>query len=376
MSGAMNQYLDEQSFSLSPDLSPAALETTLARLLVPGAIVDSRLERHCQRLDERFRIFSATCPVPAWAPGLQISAELRRQYEVYLPVMEARAALAVFCKIACRYEPLAAPASISAALSWPDILARLHPLGITLNPARLLNKLAATEQFRFAFLAALFIPKSFGGSFNRYPQQADFLHNWLSGQKKRLRGRVTILDTACGCGEGTYTAAATVLQLGFSVSASLVQGSTLEPLELAAAAHGWFPQDKARAEAFGKRVRPLLADGAGSMMRFSREDLCRPWMDPEKYDVIICNGLLGGPLLHEEEKLAVVIARLAAGLKPGGILLIADRFHEGWRQLTSSATVARMLTMSGLTTLEAGEGVGAVKSGSAARPRRARHQSP
>jgi chemotaxis methyl-accepting protein methylase len=363
MPGAMNQYLDLQQFSLTPDLSPAALKTTLASLLVPGIIADRQFERLCQQLDERFRIFVATCPVPEWSPGLQIDAEIRRQYEVYLPLTECRAALAAFCKLACRYEPNSATTSIAAVLSWPDALARLLPLAVNVNPARLLRRLAAAEQFRFAFLAALFIPKSFGGSFHRYPLQAAFLHRWLSGQKKRLLGRVAILDAACGSGEGTYAAAAAVVQLGFSVVSSLVEGSTLEPLELAAAAHGWFPHDQARSLAFREQLRTLLASGAGRMIRFSREDLCSPRLNQNRYDMIICNGLLGGPLLHRQETLTRVISLLAARLNRGGILLAADHFHGGWKQSTPSATIKELLTASGLQAVEPGEGIGAVRTG-------------
>jgi hypothetical protein len=86
MPGAMNQYLDLQHFSVSPDISPAAIDATLARLLVPGIIIDRRIERHCRELDQRFRNFVATCPVPEWAPWVLIDTEMRRQYEVYLPL--------------------------------------------------------------------------------------------------------------------------------------------------------------------------------------------------------------------------------------------------------------------------------------------------
>ncbi len=362
MLGAMNQYLDSEQFSIIPDLSAAALESTLARLLVPGVITDSCLDRRCRQLDERFRIFTANAPVPEWAPGLQLSAEIRQQYELYLPVNEISAALAAFCRLACRYEPFFTATAMATALSWPDVLTRLQPLAITVNPSKLLQRLATCEEFRFTFLARLFIPKSFGNSFNRYPLQAEFLRRWLARQKERLRGRVSVLDAACGSGEGTYEAAAAVLQLGF-YSSSLVEGITLEPLELAAAAHGWFPQDKARSAAFRERVQRILASGAGKMIGFSQEDLCNPWETDKRYDVIVCNGLLGGPLLHGEEMLARVIVLLAQRLKPGGILVAADHFHEGWRQKTPPATLAELLTESGLQTVAAGEGVGAVKTG-------------
>lgn len=375
MPGAMNQYPDLQQFSLSPDMAPTALEATLSRLLVTGVISDRRLDRCCQRLAELFRTFAATSPVPEWAPGLQLTPELRRQYEFYLPVATIRAAFAMFCRLACRYEPLPFTA-ISASLSWPDALARLQPLPLAVNPARLLRRLAAVEEFRRAFLVALFMPHSYGGGFNRYPQQAEFLERWLAGQKQRLQGSVAILDAACGSGEGTYMAAATVVRLGFSVTSSRVVGSTLEPLELAAAAHGWFPRDDARAAIFRERTAGLLADGVQGMVRFIREDLCNPWPHKDKYDVIICNGLLGGPLLHDQEKLGGVVALLVKRLRPGGILLAEDRFHEGWKQATPPTAIKGLLTASGLQVIEAGAGIAAVRNGSADHPRRDRRQSP
>jgi SAM-dependent methyltransferase len=362
MPGAMNQHLDAQLFSVTPDLSPAALETTLARLLVPGVIVDSDIERRCRQLDARHKNFVSTCPVPEWAPGLKIAAEMRRQYELYLPLAEIRAAIAAFCKLACRYDPLLATTAVATALSWPDALAGLQPLPVSVNPAGLLRRLALSAPFRYAFLASLFIPKSFGGSFNRYPLQTDFRNQWLAANKERLSGRIAILDAACGTGEGTYEAAEAIAQLEFS-PASLIDGRTIEPLELAAAAHGWFPEDTKRARAFRERVERLLASGAGRMIRFSREDLCEPQERHDSYDLILCNGFLGGPLLHRQVKLARVIGFLAQRLNTGGILLAADHFHGGWKQATPSAAITQVLTASGLQTVEAGEGIGAVKNG-------------
>lgn len=356
MPGAMNQYPDAEQFSFKPDLSAEALATSLAGLLVPGVIRDRQLERHCCRLDERFRIYASTCPVPEWAPGLLITAEIRRQHELYLPLEEIGAAFAALCRLACRYPPLFAATVIAEAQSWPDALARMH-LSLSVNPARLLRMLAECETLRFAFLAAIFIPRSFGGSFNRYPQQAEFLNRWLAAERERLQGRVAILDAACGCGEGTYEAAAAVYELGYAVSLSTIEGSTLEPLELVAAAHGWFPADAARGRIFRERVQRLLAGGAGEMIHFNREDLRSPRQSPAGYDVIICNGLLGGPLLHEAKALAEVAALLTARLKPGGILLAADHFHEGWKQKNPPATLAGLLTGSGLQIVDAGEGL-------------------
>jgi hypothetical protein len=99
------------------------------------------------------------------------------------------------------------------------------------------------------------------------------------------------------------------------------------------------------------------------MIRFSQDDLCKPWLTEKSYDAIICNGLLGGPLLHRKEPLVRVIGLLAQKVRPGGILLAADCFHQGWKQLMPPALINEMLTASGLQTVYTGEGLGVVRPG-------------
>ena len=357
----MNQQNISDPISFCQDLTRNSIADALAGLLRPGDIMDRVLDRYCRELDERFRVFVSTCPVPQWAPGLLVTAEMRLQYEIYLPMYEIRKALSSLCQRACLYEPCFAATSLFSALSWPEAVARLYPLRVPFNPARLLQQLGNCEKLRYAFLAALFIPKSFGGGFGRYPDQSLFLYGWLSGRKERLSGKVAILDAACGSGEGTYGAAEMLLQLGFSTSLSVVEGSTLEPLELVAAAHGWFPHDRLRSVSFREKVRPLLAGGKGAMISFFQEDLRRPVEGQKMYDVILCNGLLGGPLLHEKKALAPVICQLAKRLNQGGIILAADHFHEGWRKRTPPADINNLLAASGLKIMDVGEGVAAVK---------------
>jgi trans-aconitate methyltransferase len=52
----------------------------------------------------------------------------------------------------------------------------------------------------------------------------------------------------------------------------------------------------------------------------------------QRYDVIVCNGLIGGPMLYRDAELARFSKRLRELLAPGGIISIADRFHGGHRQ--------------------------------------------
>jgi chemotaxis methyl-accepting protein methylase len=281
-------------------------------------------------------------------------------------------AFAYLCRQSCRYPVDSRP--LSSVMSWPDLLVLLSPFPSVFNPALLLRQLATEEVLRRRFLFCLSIPRSFGGGFGRYPRQTVFLANWLASNRERLAASATVLDAACGCGEGTYEVAEVLLAQGYGRS-TRIDGSTLEPLELFAAAFGCFPHDPARGEAFRERVSPILDRGGGEMIRFYREDICAQVDVAERYDVILCNGLLGGPLFHGKEQLAGGIGRLAARLRPGGVLLVADRFHQGWK-MKQQEEVLSLLRDNNLDVVEAGEGVAGVTCGTAVHPRRARRQNP
>jgi predicted O-methyltransferase YrrM len=101
-----------------------------------------------------------------------------------------------------------------------------------------------------------------------------------------------------------------------------------------------------------------VAAGFAEQIHFFREDLTIPTDSPEKYDLILCNGLLGGPLLHEPGKIEQVMSGLVRRLKPGGLILAADRFHEGWRKLNPNGAREAQLARCGVRILECGEGIG------------------
>jgi chemotaxis methyl-accepting protein methylase len=359
----------------APDLSAEGLRAALAVLLRGGNLLDPYLQRSCACLDERFRTFVRFAPVPQWAPGLKLNGEVRAQHELYLPMAEIVPPLLRLCRASCLYPNETGAHTLLAALSWPDFLSRLQLAPLVFNPAELLRQLAVGEKFRHAFLCALAIPRSYGGSFGRYPRQSAFLGDWLATNRARLAGGIALLDAACGCGEGTYEAAEVLLAQGYSRESSRVDGTTLEPLELVAAAFGSFPNDPARGAAFRARIASLQRVRGGGMIRFSREDICRPADLPERYDVIVCNGLLGGPLLHGKESLAIAVRSLVARLKPGGVLLVADRFHQGWK-MTQQGELLSLLRENLCEVVDAGEGVAGIKSGTAGRPRRDRRRSP
>ena len=203
----MNQYLNVQTFLLTPDSSPSALESTLASLLVPGNIMDSRLNAYCNRLQNRFNQFCTTCPVPQWQNGLILTPEMRRQTEVYLPLAEIQSAFRYLLLRSFRYKPFLPAVPLFSVFSWVDALERIHAPGFSLNPALILAEIATDQPLRTKFLAALFIPKRYGGGLDRYPLQKKFLQEWLSERSKR---EIAALDAACGSGEGVYGLAAMI----------------------------------------------------------------------------------------------------------------------------------------------------------------------
>ena len=50
------------------------------------------------------------------------------------------------------------------------------------------------------------------------------------------------------------------------------------------------------------------------------------------FDLIVCNGLVGGRFFHRPEQYAGFLASCRKCLAPGGRLFLANRFHEGARR--------------------------------------------
>ncbi|GFO67510.1 chemotaxis protein CheR [Geomonas limicola] len=341
----------------TPSLDCRETRRRLERLLVPGPLTDPALLRRVERLAERFASFAASYPLPLWAPGLQITEEMRSLSEALFPLGEVRPVTAALCRAGCRFPPLFEASYLYSSASWCDFLHRFQPGCTCADPSLLLSRLARDDQARLEFLFALFLPRHFGATFDRYPGQARFLTRWLRAQRTRLSGRIRALDSACGSGEGTYDLAHCIVEAGYPKA--LVHGSTLEHLELFAAAHAWFPHDAERGAAYRERIAPLVAPTSPVRFSFYREEVGSAGR--ERFDVVLCNGLLGGPLLHDAGGLAAAVAALAARLTPGGILLAADRFHAGWRLRVPPARLEDLLRDQGLKVREIEEGVAGEK---------------
>ncbi len=346
----------------TPTCDPLATHVHLYNLLTPGVIRDRCLQRHIERLRHRFRNYAACYPYGLWAPRLVVNDEMRSLTETYLPLEEMDSAFRRLFELALRYRPTPLATIAVSATDWLDFLTQHRSTVSSANPAHLLQSLCDNETFRVSFLFEHFLPRRNGGGFNRYPRQLGFLKCHLE-QKFRGDGDVIrCLDAACGTGEGTYDLAGLLRGCGIPVARQGINGSTIEPLELFAAAHGFFPHDPARQSNFRSVMRSLMDNNVLEGVGFQLEDIALPGgKDASAYDVIVCNGLLGGPALHVEDDVMRTVAALAGRLRPGGIFLAADRFHGGWKKTMPPACLMEMVSQCGLNAIIAGEGIAAVK---------------
>jgi chemotaxis methyl-accepting protein methylase len=341
-----------------PEFSTEKTCRNLFRIMVPGEIADKEMQRRISRLCEKFRVFASTCPLGLWAPGLAVTAEMRAITELYLPIAEITNIFDRFLSLSLYFSPPARATAIHASTTWLDALNQLQPYINSSDPAALLRRLMTDESCRIAFLFALFLPNRHGGGFNRYPGQWEFLQKWLSERKKRgSTGILRCLDSACATGESTYELAMFLMKNGLHPDSFVVHGSTLEPLELFAAGHIYFPHDPKRQVYFRQRAKPVFDRRAEDRIEFFTEDITLPLNTVgEGYDIILCNGLLGGPQFHSEGRIAEAVAKLGKRLRDRGIILAANRFHGGWKKLAPDSLILEIFRKYGFRLQEISDG--------------------
>lgn len=348
-------------------LCSTAVEADSLKLLI-RAVDINLFQTAIHRLHILFKIYADTCPVPLPAPGLIVTPEIRNQCQCYLPVSEVAAAFYSLYRSALTYPPVLSSTPFHKALSWADVFFTLPPnIQISANPARLLEVLLADRTLLTEFLFASFLPSRFYKGFGRYPGQRECIGKWLT---ERNRSTVYCLDTACGTGEGAYDLAILLSELGFSPEKIHIDGWTLEPLEVWAAATRRIPHDRQREMELRKATSSFLEKGYIRHILFSCRDILRPASpstitedgETRRYDIILCNGLLGGPILHEREQLELATGNLAQLLAPNGILLAADSFHAGWKRKCPQSELRAVFKKNHLKSFEAGEGLGGLKS--------------
>lgn len=342
-------------------LDPGDAHCRLERL-VPSHLDPSPFQSVLRRLQDMSTAFAAFCPPPWPSPGLCLTPEIHYQSELWFPLAELQPVFDRFRQAALGHAPLTGVAPFSDAASWAGVAAVLPPpLTCCTTPARLLGRLLTDTGARRRYLFWSGMPKRFyGEAIDRYPRQTAFIRHWLE-QRKEGGSPLRCLDAACGDGAATYGLTRLLLDHGFEPQDFRVEGWTIDPLEVWAAAHCTFPHDPLRQHIFRRWAQPVFANNAEQSLSFRQADLLTIPPGQQGFDLILCNGLLGGPIINKSEEMGQIVGNLAALLKPGGVVLTADSFHGGWKRKCPHHEVRALFDSTRLAPFEAGEGIGGLR---------------
>ena len=349
-------------FAFTPSLDSGEAATNLAKLLTPR--IEPAFFRYAVPRLTRMFAAAVNSSSPPWpASGLNVTREINYQSELWLPLEIIRPVFERFYSLSLTYPPVFSSTPFTDGTSWAAIVSAMPAFfGHSADPARLLERLVTDEILRLKFLIWSFMPQRFyGDGCDRYPGQTDFLHEWL-GSRRRGPGQLRCLDAASGDGAATYGLAGILLMCGWMPEQFAIEGWTLDPLEAWTAAHATFPHDPDREALFRKRTALLFDHTAARSMIFRQADLLQSPVASSGFDVIKCNGLLGGPIVNRCSLIRTIVANLVLMLRPGGILLAADRFHGGWKRNIPGETLGDVFVSCGLEVVEAGEGPAGVTS--------------
>ena len=344
-----------------PNRDPGDAERTLATLVGPR-LNPLPFSSRIRQLHRTFSAYQAFCLPPWPSHGLQITPEIAYQSELWLPLDQLRPHFYSLYRQSLTYPPVFSSTPFARGTSWAGIAAGFPPfLQQSCNPAVLLEQLVGDDYLRRKFLLWSFMPGRFYGSgSDRYPGQSATIAEWV---RRRLcrDDYLRCLDAASGDGANTYALARSLAEHGLEKGRFGIEAWTLEPLEAWAAAHGRFPHDPVRERLFLEETRDCFEQGLDTAIRFCCADILDIHR-VEPFDLILCNGLLGGPIMHDRLKLEIVVSNLAGLLARGGLLLAADHFHGGWKQKCPQQELRALCERYGLTTLELPEGIGWLKS--------------
>lgn len=278
-----------------------------------------------------------------------------------MPLSEITSAFYKLYHDALTYTPVLSSTPFHGSASWADVFCKLPgEFQHSLNPAHLLSSLLDDDYLLTRFIFASFLPNRFYGGFSRYPKQLAYIEKWLSGQ---TGCQLKILDIACGTGEDLYTLALRMMKKGRTIDFLKMTGWTLDPLEAWSAKYRRFPHDSNRELYFRDITNDLFLNRHDFKINFTDCNLLSiSAVSFERFDIVICNGLLGGPIINLESAMQLAVKNLHGLLKPGGILLTADSFHQGWKQKCPQGRLQALLEYHGLSVSPAGEGLSALKS--------------
>ena len=345
----------------TPSLDPVDASRALAGLLKPVLNPDACAYR-IQSLQRMFSAACASCPSPFAGYGLRLTPEINYQCEHWLPLDVLREHFFAFYRQALNGHPVLTSTPYARAASWAAIVSSFPPfLRHVINPAALLRRLMVDTELRVKFLFWSFLPERFyGDGSDRYPGQVARIGAWIRSRELRGRG-VRCLDAACGDGATAYGLARLFMEQGWLPDRFAIEGWTLDPLEVWAAAHGIFPHNPRREASFRAWRAPVFQGVEHPAMLFRAVDLNALPGDTASFDLIVCNGLLGGPIINRPEEMQRVVSNLCHVLAPGGMLLVADHFHGGWKQKYPQQSLRVLCEGHGLVAIEAAEGIAVLK---------------
>lgn len=326
------------------------IDREIDTFFVRGQLQNATLTHRIAALDQAFSIYAGSYPFGLWAEGLVVSQEMAGLTEQYLPITEISKTFLRLLTLSLRFPPLFEATPFPGASSWLDVLPRLHPQFQNVNPAALLAMACCDEGYRLRLTFSLFLPRKYGGGFHRYPRQEAFIKGWVAENRGHCEGGIRCLDAGCGSGEGTYSLASV---LHDSCSSLSVRGESVEPIELFSACHAFTPHDLKRQEQF----RSYVAQLPEKSVSIALWNVSEPSQDRTKYHVVVCNGLLGGPMLSDPHRVRQAVHHLVARLEKKALFVAADHFHDGWKKGVSRSFLQKILCDAGLNVIETEEGV-------------------
>ncbi len=233
---------------------------------------------------------------PWWAKNLIITPEVRGTYNTWLPMDAFCRSLCGICRAYLPEESwIPLPLRKAIYQSLPDFWAAM--------PIDVAGKVCFSEKELLPLFCAMADPPRFGTTAGRYPGELEYL-------RSIVQGGMSLLDVGCGVGVNT-------LEMAAALGGARVTGITPEPLEVWMAQNRRLPHD-ARRETIMKGFDGNADFQLGSAEHFSGD-----------YDIIVCNGLIGGRFFYKENQYTAFLHCCRKALRSGGKVVISDRFHEG-----------------------------------------------
>lgn len=279
------------------------MEEDAAMFPAIGVKTQEALLRHNKVWQQKGDCWLQHAVPPYWGRNLIISPEIRGIYNSWLPYDEFVISLRSIGRSWLPSEEwLPLPLRSGAYLSLLDLWAAM--------PNALGGKLTFSEAELLPLFCALADPPRFGTVAGRYPRQLTLLRQ-ISESRKDVR----LLDVACGVGMNT-------LEMAMLFPDGHVTGITGEYLECWMASNRLLPHSKERQSqmnAFDNVANVCFQYGHAEAFSLA-----------SSYDVIVCNGLVGGRFFHSQLQYDGFLKSCLKSLKPGGCILLSNRFHDGF----------------------------------------------